>query len=67
MVERLVFFKTSEEKQFFEITVRETDFKGALSGLRQFLATENPLKMMKDAFYFILKAFFVLKVFKFLS
>ena len=26
---------------------------------------ENPLKMMKNAFYFILKAFFVLKIFKF--
>ena len=25
-------------------------FKGALSGLRQFLATESPLKMMKNAF-----------------
>ena len=26
--------------------------KGALSDLRQFLAAENPLKMMKNAFYF---------------
>ena len=26
-----------------------------------------PLKMMKNAFYFILKALFVLKIFKFLS
>ena len=25
-------------------------FKGALSSLRQFLATEGPLKMMKNAF-----------------
>ena len=25
--------------------------KGALSGLRQFLATESSLKMMKNAFY----------------
>ena len=41
-------------------------FKGALSVLRQFLATESPLKMMKNAFYFTLKAFFVLKTFKFL-
>ena len=41
--------------------------KGALSGLRQFLATESPLKMMKNAFYFTLKAFFVLKIFTFLS
>ena len=28
---------------------------------------ESPLKMMKNAFYFILKAFFVLKTFKVLS
>ena len=41
--------------------------KGALSGLRQFLTTESPLKMMKNAFYFILKVLFVLKTFKFLS
>ena len=41
--------------------------KGALSGLRQFLAIESPLKMMKNAFYFTSKALFVLKIFKFLS
>ena len=41
--------------------------KGALLGLRQFLATESSLKMMKDAFYFTSKALFVLKIFKFLS
>ena len=29
--------------------------------------TESPLKMMKNTFYFILKALFVLKIFKFLS
>ena len=40
-------------------------FKGALSGLRQFLTTENPLKMMKNAFYFTSKALFVLKIFVF--
>ena len=28
---------------------------------------ESPLKMMKSAFYLILKAVFVLKIFKFLS
>ena len=41
--------------------------KGAISGLRQFLATGRPLKMMKNAFYFTLKVLFVLKIFKFLS
>ena len=40
--------------------------KGALSGLRWFLATETPLKMMKNPFCFTLKALFVLKIFKFL-
>ena len=41
--------------------------KDAPSGLRQFLATESPLKMMRNVFYFISKAIFVLKIFKFLS
>ena len=42
------------------------NFKGALSGLRQFLATESPLKMMKNAVYFTSKALFVLKIFNFI-
>ena len=42
-------------------------FKGALSGLRQVLITESPLKMMKNAFYFTSRALFVPKIFKFLS
>ena len=32
-----------------------------------FVLFESPLKMMKNAFYFILKALSVLKIFKFLS
>ena len=32
-----------------------------------YLLDRKPLKMMKNAFYFILKALFVLKIFKFLS
>ena len=40
--------------------------KCALSGLRQFLVTESPLKLMKTPFYFTLKALFVLKIFRFL-
>ena len=43
------------------------NIKGALSGLRQFLATEIALNMIKIAFYFTLKALLVLKIFKFLS
>ena len=45
--------------------LRLRQLKGALSGLRQFLATESPSQMMKNAFYFTIKAFFVLKIFKF--
>ena len=42
-------------------------FTGALSGLRQFLAPESLLKLMKNAFHFNSKALFVLKIFTFLS
>ena len=41
--------------------------KGALSGLRKFLAIESPLKMMKNAYYFTPRALFVTIAFKFLS
>ena len=41
-------------------------FKGTLPGLRQLLATDRPLKMMKNAFYFVVKALLVLKIFKIL-
>ena len=41
-------------------------FTGTLSGLRQNLATESPLKMMKNASYFTLRAPFVLQILKFL-
>ena len=34
-------------------------------GLRKFLAIESPIKMMKNAFYFVLKALFVLEIFTF--
>ena len=42
------------------------NLKGALAGLRQFLATESPLKIMKNAFHLTSKALFVLKIFKIL-
>ena len=41
--------------------------KGPLSGLRQFPTIESPLKIMKNAFYFILKALFVLEIFTYFS
>ena len=34
------------------------DFKGALSGLRQFLTTESPLKMVRNALAFDRKSSF---------
>ena len=40
--------------------------KDALPDLRQFLATESPLKMMKNVLYFTLKALFALSIFQFL-
>ena len=46
--------------------LKEINIKGALSGLRQLLATESPLKIIKNAFYITLKALLVLKIFKFL-
>ena len=44
-----------------------SQFKGVLLGLRQVLATESSLKMPKKAFCSTLKAFFLLKIFRFLS
>ena len=41
--------------------------KDSLSGLKQFMTTEILLKMMKNAFYFMLKTHFVLEIFKYLS
>ena len=41
--------------------------EGSVSDSRQFLTIENHLKMMKNAVYFMLKTFFVLKFFTFLS
>ena len=46
--------------------LRQT-IKDTLSGLRQFLEIEGPLKMMKNAIYFTLKSLFILKILKVLS
>ena len=43
------------------------EFKGLLPGLRRFLETERPFKMKENAFYFTLKALFVLETSNFLS
>ena len=52
---------------YFKTVVENLGIKRALSGLRPFFATENPLKMIKIAFYFGLKALLFLKMFTFLS
>ena len=52
-------FKQLQEVEFHSI-------KGAPSSLIQFLETGSPIKMMKNAFYFTLKALLVLMIFKFL-
>ena len=49
------------------LVVKIESLKGTLSGLRQFLAIESPLKVMKNAFYFTSEALSLLKIFKFLS
>ena len=41
-------------------------FKRSFSGLGKLLTTENRLKMMKNAFYFIEEVLFVLEIFTFL-
>ena len=38
--------------------------KAVVSGLKEFLSTESPLKMLLNAFNFTLEAFYVLKIFK---
>ena len=49
------------------VTLTKEILKDVLSGLTQFLATESPLKMMRNTFYFTSKALFFLKIFKILS
>ena len=45
-------FQFEKQKKRKAIFVCYSLSKGTLSGLRQFLATENPSKMIKTAFYF---------------
>ena len=42
-------------------------FKGPLLSLRKYMAIERPLKIMKNAFYFTLRALFAFKIFKYFS
>ena len=52
---------------YTSFTFNTQTLNSTLTGLRQVLATESPLQMMKNAFYFNLEAFFILQIFKFLS
>ena len=56
-----MFFRIRVLKRF-AVSVLETLFQGTLSDLRQFLATESPLKILKNTFYLTSKALFVLKI-----
>ena len=58
-----VYFKSLISSRFKS----DLNLKDALSCLRQFLASESSLKMTNNAFYFTLKALFVLKIFKFIA
>ena len=58
----IVLYKKTTKFKF-----RNSYLQGPLSGLRQFLTIESPLKMMKNTFYFMLKVLFVLEISTFLS
>ena len=57
--------KSKHFKDFLDISQFRTIFKAHFKSQKQFLTTESPSKMMKNAFYFTLKALFVLKIFDF--
>ena len=68
---RKILFVESIKNHKPSLSIVESDFirslKSVLSGPKLFLATGSPFKVMKNAFYFALKALFVLKIFNFLS
>ena len=55
--------KKKPKNENIKISTIVSLFKGALSGLRQFLAIWRHLKMMINVFSFSWKAFFVLKIY----
>ena len=52
---------------YYKSKQKTSCFKGALLGLRKYFPIKSPLKKMKNVFYSILKALFVLKILKFLA
>ena len=60
----LLYLYLREQRGSEHALVNTNMLKGALSDLKQFLVTGSPLKFMKNAFYFTLKALFVVMMFK---
>ena len=56
----------SLSKRIILVDCGELIIKDTVSGIRLLLATECPLKVMKNGFHFALKALVILKIFKFL-
>ena len=64
------YWKYSKKQCEYEtmfVSISYKTIKGTLLGQKQFLANENPLKMTKNALYFILKSLFAHKIFLFLG
>ena len=59
--------KLQTGKTKLDVILNLVVLKGTLSSLRQFVTIEYPLKVMKNAFYFMLKALFVIEILTFLS
>ena len=60
-------FRLSKTKCYYNLVFRLAPLNSDSHLPKRFVFFESPLKMMKNAFYFKLKALFVLKIFKFLS
>ena len=62
-------FDQSHLEVSFQLNFKNELLKPALTLQKNYfyLFQWKPFKMMKNAFYFILKALFILKIFKFLS
>ena len=61
------FWSSGKQQSYNFVGFHVTGIKGALSSLIELLITKSPLKIMKNSFYFVLKALLFLKIFKFLS
>ena len=62
-INKFLFSLKSSESLRFSVDFRGIEvrrLKGLLSDLRKFLSMESPLKVIKNAFHFMLKALFVL-------